>query len=270
MPAFDLGYSQACQTRATRHDSRRYLGMDISLYGRVLWRFRWLVAFGLLLATVLAVLSVAKVSQTGLTYRKPELWQSSSTVLLTQKGFPWGYSSLPPSQQGSSQFGGPSWLAGLTELYAQFANSDQVRAQMLRDGASPTWKLTAAPVIPSGSSSALPVVQLVGLAFSPKDAVRATLVGRSAFMQYVKGQQGLAAIPNSDRVDLQVLQNTTPPIVIQPRKKTLPIVIFVAVMTATIGLAFILENARPRVTPVTTLPAPESVDHGLVRSRAEG
>ena len=244
--------------------------MDLSLYGRVLWRFRWLVAIGLVLAIVLAVLSVAKISRSGLSYRKPEIWQSSSTVLLTQKGFPWGRSSLPPSQQGASQFGGPSWLAGLTELYAQFANSDPVRALMLREGASPMWKLTAAPVIPSGSSSALPVVQLVGLAYSPKGAIQATLVGRSAFMRYVKSQQALAAIPNGDRVDLQVLQTATPPILLQPRKKTLPIVIFLAVMTAAIGLAFILENARPRMKPVTTLQAPEPVDHGLVRSRAEG
>ena len=80
----------------------------------------------------------------------------------------------------------------------------------------------------------------------------------------------LAAIPPNERVDLQVLQNATAPILLQPRKKTLPIVILLAVLSATIGLAFILENARPRVTPVTTLAAPEPVEHGLVRSRAEG
>jgi hypothetical protein len=243
--------------------------MDLSLYGRVLWRFRWLIAVGLILATVLSVLSVAKVSTHGLKYRKPEVWQSSSNVLLTQKGFPWGRSSLP-AQEGSSQFGGPGWLSGLTELYAQFANSDQVRAIMLRSGASPLWRLTAAPVIPSGSSSALPVVALAGMAYTPKGAIEATLAGRAAFIRYVSSQQALAAIPNGDRVDLQVLQNATPPVLVQPRRKTLPIVIFLAVMTAAIALAFVLENARPRVTPVATLSTPEPVGHNLVRSRAEG
>jgi hypothetical protein len=244
--------------------------MNLPLYSHVLWRFRWLVASGLVLAVLLAVLSVAKVTSSGLSYRKPEVWQSSSTVLLTQKGFPWGRSSLPASEPGASEFGGPGWLAGLTGLYAQFANSDQVRVLMLRKGASPLWKLSAAPVVPNGSSSALPVVQLVGMAFSPRGAIQATLVGRSAFLQYVKSQQALAAIPNGDRVDLQVLQNATPPVVVVPRKKTLAIVIFLAVMSATVALALILENARPRVTAVTTLPAPASVDHGLVRTRAEG
>jgi hypothetical protein len=241
--------------------------MDLSLYGRVLWRFRWLVALGLILAVALSVLSVAKVSTHGLSYRRHEVWQSSTTVLLTQHGFIWGRAVIPPSQSGAT--GGPGWLSGLTDLYAQFANSDQVRALMLRDGASKNWTLTAAPVIPSGSSSGLPVIALAGLAYTPAGAVQATIVGRSAFLQYVKGQQAQAAIPDNERVDLQVLQNAMPPVLVQPRKKTLPIVVFLAVMSATIGLAFILENARPRVKAVT-LAAPEPVEHGVVRSRAEG
>jgi hypothetical protein len=123
-------------------------------------------------------------------------------------------------------------------------------------------------VIPSGSSSALPVIAVAGQAYTPADAIQATLVGRTAFLQYVKSQQAQASIPNNERVDLQVLQNVTPPVVVQKRKKTLAIVIFLAVMSATIGLTFILENARPRVKPVA-LAAPEPVEHGIVRTRAE-
>jgi hypothetical protein len=146
--------------------------MDLSLYGRVLWRFRWLVLSGILLAILLAVLSVAKVSSHGLSYRKHEVWQSSTRILLTQNGFPWGRAVVPASQPGAT--GGPGWLSGLTELYAQFANSDQVQELMLRDGAAKNWALTAAPVIASGSSSALPVIALAGSADSPADAVKAT------------------------------------------------------------------------------------------------
>ena len=241
--------------------------MDLSLYGRVIWRFRWLVALGLILAIALSVLSVAKFSSHGLSYRKHEVWQSSTTVLLTQHGFIWGRAVIPPTQAGST--GGPAWLYGLTALYAQFASSDDVKALMLHDGASKNWTLTAAPVISSGSSSALPVIALAGLAYTPAGAVQATLVGRTAFLQYVKSRQASAAIPDNERVDLQVLQNATPPVLVQPRKKTLAIVILLAVLSATIGLAFVLENARPRVKPVT-LAAPEPVEHGIVRSRAEG
>ena len=266
-----LGYSlRACSSpERIDYPCDLRVAMDLSLYGRVLWRFRWLVALGLILAVALSLLSVAKVSSRGLSYRKHEVWQSSTTVLLTQHGFPWGRAVVPPAQTGATA--GPGWLAGLTQLYAQFANSDQVKALMLRDGASKNWTLTAAPVVPPGSSSALPVIALAGLAYTPAGAVQATLLGRTAFLQYVKGQQASADIPNNERVDLQVLQNLTPPIVVQSRKKTLPIVIFLAVLSATIGLAFILENARPRVKPVAlAASAPEPVEHGIVRSRAEG
>ena len=34
--------------------------------------------------------------------------------------------------------------------------------------------------------------------------------------------------------------------VFSPRSKTMPIVVFLAVMLATFGLAFLLENVRPR------------------------
>ena len=241
--------------------------MDLSLYSRVIWRFRWLVAAGLLLAIFLSVLSLAKISSHGLSYRKPEVWQSSTTVLLTQPGFPWGRSVVPGTQPGAT--GGPGWLSGLSELYAQFANSDEVKELMLRDGAGANWSLTASPVVPTGSSSALPVIALAGAADTPADAVKATLVGRSAFLQYVKSQQVLAEIPKSERVDLQVLQNAAPPVLLEKRKKTLAIVVFLAVISATLGLAFILENARPRVKPVS-LAAPEPVEHGMIRSRAEG
>ena len=75
--------------------------MDLSLYGRVIWRFRWLVALGLILAIALSVLSIAKVSSHGLSYRKHEIWQSSSTVLLTQHGFHLG-ARRRPSEPGRS------------------------------------------------------------------------------------------------------------------------------------------------------------------------
>jgi hypothetical protein len=181
--------------------------MDLSLYSRVIWRFRWLVVLGLVLAITLSVLSIAKVSSHGLSYRKHEIWQSSTTVLLTQHGFPWGRAVVPPNQSGATS--GPAWLAGLTELYAQFANSDPVKALMLRDGASKNWVLTAAPVIPSGSSSALPVIALAGLAYSPAGAVQATLVGRTAFLQYVKSQQANASIPKR-RESISRFSRTSP------------------------------------------------------------
>ena len=62
--------------------------MDLALYGRVLRRFWLLVLVGLTLAAALAILSVARVSSDGLSYRSDEVWQSTTTLLLTRKGNP--------------------------------------------------------------------------------------------------------------------------------------------------------------------------------------
>ena len=55
--------------------------MDLGLYASVLWRFRWIVVIGTILAVVLTVLSVAKMTSSGLEYREPETWQAESQVV---------------------------------------------------------------------------------------------------------------------------------------------------------------------------------------------
>jgi hypothetical protein len=86
--------------------------------------------------------------------------------------------------------------------------------------------------------------------------VKATLLGRSAFLKYVSQEQGSADIPGSQRIDIQTIQSATIPKVFLPRKKTLPIVILLAVLSATFGLAFVLENLRPRAAHVKIAESP--------------
>ena len=66
--------------------------MDLGLYFRVLWRFRFLVALGLLAAFALAALSLFSVSPSGVTYRQSEVWSASAKILVSQEGFPEGRS----------------------------------------------------------------------------------------------------------------------------------------------------------------------------------
>jgi hypothetical protein len=227
--------------------------MDLAVYWRVARRFWVLLAAGTLLAIVLAVFSTARITSHGISYRKPEVWQSQSTLLLTQQGFPWGRAVAPSN-------GSPSQLSSLSSLYSQFANSDAVRLAMLRAGVPQTSKLIAAP---DPTQLSLPIVDLAASGYSPAAAVKALTLGRRAFLEYVSSQQRAAAIPKSQRVQIQILEKATPPVVIVPRKKTLPIVVFVAVMTLTVGLVFVLENARPR-SPAVALaiggdsPVPEA------------
>jgi hypothetical protein len=184
-----------------------------------------------MLAVGLTILSVARVSASGLSYRSAEVWQSTTTLLLTQKG---------------NAFVAPTTYAPLTDLYSQLANSDAVRKSMLRAGGDKHWKITATPVVPTFNPGAvLPVISLAGQASTPRDAIKATVLGREAFLNYVSRQKGAAGI--------RVLQNATRPTVAVPRSKTLPIIVFLAVLSATFALVFILENARPSRSKVSAL-----------------
>lgn len=229
--------------------------MDLALYGRVLWRFRTLVAIGVILAASLAFLSVVRVTSHGVSYRKPMVWQSQALLLLTQTGFPYGRTVIPPAGTpapvpGNStppQSVNPSTL---TDLYSAFANSDDVKRLMRDKGAPKTWSITGTPAVPTIQGADLPVISLAGRANSASEAVSAVNYGRRALVEYVQLQQQAAKIPTDQRINLQIVQQATKPVVVEPRKKTLAVIVFGALLVATVGLAFILENLRPRVRPV--------------------
>jgi len=115
--------------------------VDFQLYARVLWRFRLLVVCGLLLATTLAMLSIVRVSSDGLKYRETELWSSSTRLIVTQQGFPWGRLlaqdpslSAEAAQSLGIPLADPNRLNNLTILYAELATADPVLRLMRRDG----------------------------------------------------------------------------------------------------------------------------------------
>ena len=230
--------------------------MDLGLYGSVLWRFRWIVIIGTLLAVALTVLSVARVTPEGLEYRKPQTWQAQSTLLLTQPGFPEGRALFPnpetDAQRSKYSYADAGRFASLTALYSQFAQSDEVRALVRREGAPPGSSVSAAPVIPPGSNAytLLPVIALFGTAQSASDAIETTKLGTEAFIAFLERNRREAAIPESQSVHVEILSRPRAAVVIEPRKKTLPIVVFLTVMTGTVGLVFVLENLRSRVRPV--------------------
>jgi hypothetical protein len=224
--------------------------MDLALYGRVLRRFWPLVVTGVILASSLAFLSLVRVTSHGLVYRKPMVWQSQAVLLLNAPGFQYGRTLIPAPRTGGSAPPQYMNLAGLTDVYSQFANGDDVRRLMRREGAPRTWSITAAPVVPTISGADLPVIVLSSRANSASEAVSAVNYGRRALVEYVERQQQVAKIPTDQRINLQIVQRAAAPVVVEPRKKTLAVVVFGALLVATVGLAFILENLRPRVRAV--------------------
>lgn len=211
--------------------------MDLALYAHVLWRHRRLLLVGAGVAVLLAVLSYYRVDMgvpPKLTPRKAEVWQSTASVLLTQR------SQVVPVPGVSD----PGSLANVVGLYARLATSDDVLRRM-KGVPRTAGAFQAASSLDRNSESVLPVVTLFGTGTTPEGATAIVGSGMTAFLSYVRSQQ--AAVPGRSRVDLRVLNSPQPAELIEPRKKTLPIVVFLSVLIAAMASAFILEN-RNRVS----------------------
>jgi hypothetical protein len=247
--------------------------VDFQLYARVLWRFKLLFMLGLILAIALATFSFVRISSDGFTYRQAELWSSSTRLLITQQGFPLGRllaqdPSLDP-QVAAARLGiplaDPNRLNNLTILYAEIATSDTVLRRMRRDGPIP-GSILANPVIVQDGRYSVPLIDITAIAPAPLEAMKLATRGATAFRTYITDQQKANKVPDRDRVVIELVTRPRQAEIYQPRSKTMPLVIFLAVMFATVGLAFLLENLRPRARPGE--PAAVAVDDSAQRRTA--
>lgn len=232
--------------------------MDLRLYARVLWRFRLICLAGFILALLLATLSVVRVGPHGLAYRQSELWSSTTRLGVTQQGFPWGRlfaqepaanGTLTPAEDGNKHgipIADPNRFKDLAILYAELATSDPVRRLMRHDGPPIPGQILAEPVVVQ-DNQVLPLIDLTAISTTPANAVALAKRGANALATYIKAQQTANKVPSTDRAVVQQILRAKGPKVYRPRSKTMAIVIFLAVMFVTIGLAFLLENLRPRL-----------------------
>lgn len=241
--------------------------MDLALHGALLWRYRHLAVVGTLLAVVLAALTYARPTLDGvvptLEPRASEVWQSSSTFLLTRSGFPEG--QVSPGVD-------PNRFYQLADVYAQVATSDAVLAMLRRSGGVPGTVTAFNP--PSSTSGPSPVVTLQTTAPTADGAAGFAERATEAFTLYLAQRQRAAGIPKADRVVVRVLRNSDSPVLIQPRKKTFAIVVFLAVISATFALIYVLDNASRRrdAKRLTAVPTADGTlaAEGEFERRAEG
>lgn len=230
--------------------------MDLGLYSRVLWRHKIIVTLGIVAAAFLALLSVVRVEHNGfkyhgLAYRGHEQWVSYEKVLVTQPGF---------TEGSLNSNGDPMRLVSLAIIYSQFVGGDAIAHQVWPTGRHEEH-LEAAPVLAlpgSSSAGALPIISIAGFSDSGRKAQLLTARAATALTAYIGKRQESAHVPVAERVRLspvaRALDNA--PVLWQGRSKTLPIVILLTVLIATMGLAFVLENLNPQIR---TLPEEEPI-----------
>jgi hypothetical protein len=224
------------------------------MYLRVIWRFRIVVLAGFILAVVLSASAYWKVGKGGITHRQAETWQSVTTLGLTQGGFPWGRTTFPTRIQNTpagqqlapSIYADPNRFYSLSTYYSFLANSDAVRALFQRGQRTP-GTVRAQAVTDPANNYPEPFVQFIGSAPTASAATSNANRGAAAFKRYMTQQQIAAGIPQGQRVALATINEARGAVLAAGRRKTTPIVIFLTIMLAAIGVAFILENLRPRV-----------------------
>jgi hypothetical protein len=229
--------------------------MDIRLFFAVLRRFKKVVIGGFLLAIVLAVLSYGTPGMVhgkpGIVPRGTETWQSQAELMITQGSDPYGRAAEQYTG-GSTKTGAPAvpvgdqtYMASLAPIYAAVANGDAIRSKIMK-GHSVAGSYTATEVVDTATNAALPFVQLTAIASSSSAAVSLAQDAASVLQAYVAKQQKQAGIAPTDRVVLQLIQNGAAASLVKGHSKSLPLLVFVAVLGAALALAFVRENADPK------------------------
>jgi hypothetical protein len=218
--------------------------MDVRLFCAVVWRFYWLVLGGLVLGGLLAI----HVYNAG---SKSQTWQSQAELIITQESFPYGR-AVQQYSGGSTKTGAPaspvgnqSYMSSLSPIYANIANGNDIQ-QSIHQLAPVTGTVTASAVTDPATSTDLPFVLLTATSSTAADASRLAVGAATVLTRYVTQQQEKAGVAPADRVLLGPVQTGQSAQLISHQKLSTPLLIFVAIACATFGLAFILENAKPR------------------------
>jgi len=235
--------------------------MDLRRHLQVVWRFRRIVAGGLVLATAVAIFASFHVSTSGLTWRSDQTFTSTSTLFVTQTGFPWGRVTLPSatletegvtgnegtddsetSGQKRREYGAPERFSDLAVVYSYIARSDQVRGLVMPRPQPDQIVIT--PVTNPSTGANLPLLLMETHA---TDQVTATNLNKgviSALRKYLEEEQEASDITEDERVRVQVLNPPADAGVTEGRTYMASVVLFIMVMVATLAVVYLLENLR--------------------------
>lgn len=235
--------------------------MHLARHASVLWRYRTVTAAGIGLAIVFAVLASYQVRSTGLTPRSSASWSATSSILVTQPGFPEGRVTLPQQEIGAGvttdgkdavpeesapkdqlEFADPARLAALGDLYAKFLTSDEVLSRVPE---RPSASQVMASPFASSSGVLLPVLELKTLGPTGEMARRINVNTYKALRDYLAERQSANAISTARRVDLKLL--VTPKIALESGvKPTASVLAFFLVLLGTLAFTHLLEALRTR------------------------
>ena len=240
--------------------------MDIRFHLGILWRWKWVLAGGLVLATAAAFLSTFKPSSSGVEWRAEPTYQSFARVMVTQPGFPLGRATLPgadPTTQlelpkPKERFAPPERFTGLAEMYAYVASSAQIR-----DLITPKPLEDQISVVPALGSQgdALPLLEVTTTGKTPKASEKVSAAVISALRKYLTTNGRRSNVPTDQQVHLVVLNPPKAGELIAGRSPTMVVMVWLLGAVLTFALVYVLENLYPR-KPVAAVPHAEDLEDG--------
>lgn len=235
--------------------------MSVPLYLRVLWSYKWLLAVGLVVAVLAAMVAGYTVKDGEIVSRAESAYRSDTTILLG--GGPSNpYQAVDPGQQiteGTTEAQAND-LTNTAVIYAYLVSGSEIRAQVeaAMGPLSDTEALSAVrrTTQPAGTEQnpgrfSLPILSIVGESTDPDRAVLISETASQIFQSYVGAQQDASGVAPEQRVTLTVTDQGTA-VEQEGSNPIIPIAVTgLGVFLAFIALAFILYNiriSRERVT----------------------
>lgn len=229
--------------------------METPKYLQVLWNYKWLLAFGLLVAIVAGFFAGFAIVNGQVESRAVRSFSAGTTVLVTSPSDTLYQAQVPGREiQEGVTAPEPLDLSQSAQIYAYIVTGARIRDAVEAEvGAldDDTEAITAIrrTTQPAGDerfpgSLKLPVLEIVGTGATEARAEEISAAATTAFLTYVTDEQAAKQIAEENRVMLEVLKEGTA-VEAETSNPAIPVVVTgVAVFLAFVALAFIIAGLR--------------------------
>ena len=254
--------------------------METPQYLQTLWGYKWLLAFGLVVAIIAGFFAGFTIVNGQVESRAVKSYAAGTTVLVTSPSDTLYQAELPSREiQEGVTAPEPLDLSQSTQIYAYIVTGAGIREAVeaeigTLDEDTETITAIRRTTQPAGDerfpgSLKLPVLEVIGTAATDARAEEISAGATSAFLAYVEAEQTAQQIPPENRVALEVLTEGGA-VESETSNPAIPVVVTgFAVFLAFVALAFVLagfrsSRAKKRAAdgpgPDETAAAPESAE----------
>ena len=228
--------------------------MDVPLYLRVLWSYKWLLLIGMIVAALVGGVVGYTYIDGQLQPRAVQTYRASTTVLVGSPQQPLYQSVIPgaPVQEGVTPTVTRD-LVSTTVVYAYIVSGSEIRTRVeaVVGELTDEEQVTAVrrTTQPAGDEQfpgrlTLPILDIVGSANSPGRAEEISRAANTVFQEYVRAEQDATALPEGERVQLQTLRESQATEV-EGSNPLIPVILTAfGVLLLVVALIFVLYNAR--------------------------